>query len=196
VTQLFVRIPRERIGVLIGTNGNVKDYIEKNLPVKLDIDSETGDVTITLRKDANDPSLLFRARDIVLAIGRGFSPERAFKLLESEDYMLEIIDLRDVLGKSESDLKRIKGRIIGRDGRTREIIEEMSGALLSIYGHTVAMIGDIEQVGIAREAVNMLINGSEHSTVYKFLQRRRQELKRRRFELWEGGSLSLLPRSG
>lgn len=194
MSQLFVKIPKERIGVLIGTEGSVKDYIERKLPVKLDIDSETGDVTITLKKDADDPSLLFRAKDVVLAIGRGFSPERAFKLLESEDYMLEIIDLRDILGKSESDLIRIKGRIIGRDGRTREIIEEMSGAFLSIYGHTVAIIGDVEQANIAREAVNMLINGSEHSTVYKFLQRRRQELKRRRFELWEGGSL--LPRSG
>jgi len=194
VSQLFVKIPRERIGVLIGTEGSVKDYIERKLPVKLNIDSETGDVTITLRKDADDPSLLFRAKDVVLAIGRGFSPKRAFKLLESEDYMLEIIDLRDILGKSESDLRRVRGRIIGRDGRTREIIEEMSGALLSIYGHTIAIIGDVEQVSIAREAVNMLINGSEHSTVYKFLQRRRQELKKRRFELWEGSSL--LPRSG
>ncbi|MEM1530402.1 MAG: KH domain-containing protein [Candidatus Bathyarchaeia archaeon] len=194
MSQLFVKIPRERIGVLIGTEGSVKDYIERKLPVKLNIDSETGDVTITLRKDADDPSLLFRAKDVVLAIGRGFSPKRAFKLLESEDYMLEIIDLRDILGKSESDLRRVRGRIIGRDGRTREIIEEMSGALLSIYGHTIAIIGDVEQVSIAREAVNMLINGSEHSTVYKFLQRRRQELKKRRFELWEGSSL--LPRSG
>ncbi|MEM1581007.1 MAG: KH domain-containing protein [Candidatus Bathyarchaeia archaeon] len=188
MAQSFVKIPRERVGVLIGTNGSVKDYIQEKLPVKLDIDSETGDVTITLKKEADDPSLLFKAKDIVLAIGRGFSPERAFKLLE-EDYMLDIIDLREIFGKSESDLRRIKGRIIGRDGRTREIIEEMSGALVSVYGHTVAIIGDIEQVSIAREAINMLINGSEHSTVYKFLQRRRQDLKRRRFELWEGSSL-------
>jgi len=193
VTQLFVKIPRERIGVLIGTNGSVKDYIQEKLPVKLDIDSETGDVTITLKKDAEDPSLLFKAKDIVMAIGRGFSPERAFRLLNGEDYMLEIIDLRDVVGKSESDLRRIKGRIIGKDGRTREIIEEMSGALVSVYGHTVAIIGDVEQVSIAREAINMIIGGSEHATVYKFLQKKRQELKKRRFELWEGSPL--LPRS-
>lgn len=188
MTQLFVRIPKERIGVLIGTSGSVKDYIQEKLPVKINIDSGTGDVTITLKEGAEDPSLIFKARDIVTAIGRGFSPERALRLLDGEDYMLEIIDLRDVVGKSESDLRRIKGRIIGRDGRTREIIEEMSGALVSVYGHTVAIIGDIEQVNVAREAINMLINGSEHATVYKILERRRQELKRRRFELWEDHS--------
>ena len=65
----------------------------------------------------------------------------------------------------------------------------MSGALVSVYGHTVAIIGDFDQVNVAREAVNMLINGSEHASVYRFLQRKRQEIKRRRFELWEGSSL-------
>ena len=189
MSQLFARIPRERIGVLIGANGNVKEYIERKLPVKLDINSETGDVIITLKEGAEDPSLLFKAKDVVLAIGRGFSPERAFRLLDEEDCILEIIDLRSILGRSESALKRIKGRIIGRDGKTRAIIEEMSGALVSVYGHTVAIIGDFDQVNVAREAVNMLINGSEHASVYRFLQRKRQEIKRRRFELWEGSSL-------
>jgi ribosomal RNA assembly protein len=189
VAQSFVRIPRERIGVLIGVNGSVKEHIENRLGVKLEIDSETGDVTITLKERNGDPTLIFRAKDVVMAIGRGFSPERAFKLLKNEDYMLEIIDLRDILGKSEAELRRVKGRIIGRDGRTREIIEEMSGAMVSVYGHTVAIIGDVDQVGVAREAVNLLIGGSAHSTVYKFLQRKRQELKRRRLELWEGSSL-------
>lgn len=188
--NLLIRIPRERIGVLIGSNGSVKDYIQKKLPVNLNIDSETGDVTIALREDADDPSLLFRAKDIVLAIGRGFSPERAFKLLEDEGYTLDIIDLRDILGKSESELRRVRGRIIGKEGKSREMIEELSGALISVYGHTVAIIGDVEQVNVAREAINMLINGSQHATVYRFLQRKRQELKRRRLELWEGGKLS------
>ena len=50
MSQLFARIPRERIGVLIGANGNVKEYIERKLPVKLDINSETGDVIITLKE--------------------------------------------------------------------------------------------------------------------------------------------------
>lgn len=189
MSQLFARIPRERIGVLIGANGSVKEYIERKLPVKLDINSETGDVIITLKEGTEDPSLLFKAKDVVLAIGRGFSPERAFRLLDEEDCILEIIDLRSILGRSESALKRIKGRIIGRDGKTRAIIEEMSGALVSVYGHTVAIIGDFDQVNVAREAVNMLINGSEHASVYRFLQRKRQEIKRRRFELWEGSSL-------
>jgi len=181
----FVKIPKERIGVLIGPKGSVKETIEKRLKVKLDVDSRTGDVEIILDEKADDPSLIFRAKEVVLAIGRGFSPENAFRLLEDEDKMLEIIDLREVFGRSQSDIRRVKGRIIGKDGKTRRIIEEMSGAVVSVYGHTASIIGDLDEVEIARDAIRLLIKGSSHRTVYKFLYRKRQELKRRKLELWE-----------
>ncbi|MEM1515026.1 MAG: KH domain-containing protein [Thermoproteota archaeon] len=188
--QVFIKIPKERIGVLIGSDGSVKEYIQRKLPVTLEINSATGDVRVTLKEEAKDPSLLFKAKDVILAIGRGFSPERAFKLLDGEDIILDVIDLREYVGKSESELTRIRGRIIGKDGRSRKMIEELSGALISIYGHTVAIIGDFQQVSIAREAILKLINGAEHSTVYRFLQRKRQEMRRERLILWEGGSLT------
>jgi len=189
VPQLFVKIPKERIGVLIGPNGKVKREIEENLDVTLEIDSETGDVTISMNENAKDPSYLFKARDIVLAIGRGFSPQRAFRLLQDEDAMLTIINLRDIFGKSKSDIRRVKGRIIGKEGKTRRIIEECTDSYVSVYGHTVSIIGGVEQSEIAREAINMLIKGNQHATVYRFLQRKRGELKRRELELWEGRPL-------
>ena len=181
----FIRIPRERIGVLIGPNGSVKEQIEKTLGVKLQIDSSTGDVSIELNPENNDPSKLFRAKDVVTAIGRGFSPEKAFRLLEDENTILEIIDLRQIFGKSESDMRRIRGRIIGRDGKTRRIIEELTETYISVYGHTVGIIGDFEKAQIAREAIDMLIKGAMHGTVYRYLHRKRREIKKQMLELWE-----------
>lgn len=181
----FVKIPKERIAVLIGADGNVKDIIEKELSVDLKIDSESGDVAIRLKKDARDPFYLFRAKDVVIAIGRGFSPEHAFRMLQDEDEMLEVIDLRDTFGRSLSDVMRVKGRIIGKEGKTRRAIEEMSGVGLSVYGHTVSIIGDADQVEIAREAVMLLIKGCQHQTLYRFLERKRRELKMKSLELWE-----------
>ena len=181
----FIRIPRERIGVLIGPNGSVKEQIEKALEVKLQIDSSTGDVSIELKPENNDPSKLFRAKDVVTAIGRGFSPEKAFRLLESENTILEVIDLRQIFGKSESDMRRIRGRIIGRDGKTRRIIEELTETYISVYGHTVGIIGDFEKVQIAREAIDMLIKGAMHGTVYRYLHRKRREIKKQMLDLWE-----------
>ncbi len=181
----FTKIPKDRIGALIGPDGQIKEAIEKKLSVELIIDSETGDVTITLAKEDEDPSLLFRAKEVVTAIGRGFSPDRAFRLMRDEDAVLEVIELRELFGRSLSELQRVKGRIIGQEGKTRRIIEELTEADVSVHRHTVSIIADVEQMEIAREAIQMLLRGSQHSTVYRFLHRKRRELKKRKLELWE-----------
>jgi ribosomal RNA assembly protein len=186
-SNTFVKIPKDRIGALIGPDGGVKDNIEKELNVELIIDSETGDVTVTLSSDAQDPSLLFRAKEVVTAIGRGFSPDRSFRLIRDEDAVLEVIDLREIFGRSLSELQRVKGRIIGQEGKTRLIIEELTEAEISVQEHTVSIIADFDQMNVAKEALQMILQGSQHSKVYRFLQRKRSELKKKKleFDLWE-----------
>ena len=41
--EKLIRIPTERIGVLIGKSGKIKSEIERACSVKLEIDSETGE---------------------------------------------------------------------------------------------------------------------------------------------------------
>ena len=181
----FTKIPKDRIGALIGPEGKVKQAVEKRLKVELTIDSETGDVKIMLAPSAEDPSLLFRAQEVIAAVGRGFSPERSFRLINDEDAVLEVIDLRELFGSSQAELKRVKGRIIGQEGKTRRIVEEMTEAEVSVHGHTVAIIANLDQMEVAREAIKMLLRGSQHSTVYRYLHRKRRELKKKKLELWE-----------
>jgi ribosomal RNA assembly protein len=181
----LIKVPRERVGVIIGPDGVTKKNIEGKLSVELQIDSDSGDVTITMSEKATDPSMLFKAKDVVTALGRGFSPEHAFRLVRDEDAVLDVIDLRTAFGKSEADIKRVKGRIIGMNGKTRRLIEELTDAQVAVFGHTVSIIGTIEQAGVAREAVEMLVKGSMHSTVYRVLHRKRGELKKKMLELWE-----------
>jgi ribosomal RNA assembly protein len=96
-----------------------------------------------------------------------------------------MVDLRLIFGRSDSDIKRIKGRIIGTEGKTRKLIEELSEADLVVYGHTIGIIGNFEQADTARNAVQMLIDGCQHHTVYKYLQRKRTEMKKEKLQLWE-----------
>jgi len=182
--DMFVKIPKERVGILIGPEGKVKQYIAEKLQVKLDVDTE-GSITLTLSEKATDPSLLLKAKDVITAIGRGFAPEVAFRLIRNEDEIFDMIDLRVIFGRSESDIKRIKGRIIGADGKTRKLIEELSEADVVVYGHTVGLIGSFEQVDTAHNAVQMIIEGCQHHTVYNYLQKKRTELKKEKLELWE-----------
>ncbi len=181
----YAKIPQERIGALIGPNGRVKARIEKKLSVLLQIDSETGDVEIALSPEAQDPSPLFRAKEVITAIGRGFSSERAFDLLEDEEATLTVIDLRELVGRSQADMKRLKGRVIGQNGKTRRIIEELTEAKISVYGHTISILGDLDQSEVAKEAIYMLLEGSQHRTVYRFLNRKRREMKKKKMEIWE-----------
>lgn len=170
--QQETRITQERIGVLIGKKGQTKREIEEKTKTTILVDSEEGLVTV----EGEEADGFLQAVETVRAIARGFSPERAFILLEDPDLYLEIIELAD-FGINDSKIERIRGRIIGRDGRSRSQIEDMTSTEISVYGKTVGIIGTVEQSKIAREAIEMLIKGISHESVYSFLEKKRRELK-------------------
>lgn len=172
--MLYARIPADRIGVLIGPDGATKARLEEVTGTSVAVDSETGDVTIDETR-ASDPVLALKAREMVTAIARGFSEARAFRLLD-EDMYLEIFDVKD-FAHSKNRIAQIKARLIGSHGKARRIVEELTGVDVSVAGHTVSLIGGTFEMAIAREAVIMLLRGSEHATVYRFLERKRAHIK-------------------
>ena len=182
--QHTIKIPRERIGVLIGKGGKVKQQIEKRCGVLIEIDSDTGDTMIMSNKSAG-PLEAFRALEAITAISRGFSPERAYRLFDDNELIFQQIDLYYYTGKSQNALERIKGRIIGQGGKARRMIEELSGASISIYGHTVCLIGNFREIKLATDAIVMLMKGSMHKTVYRMLQDAKRKDKMDRMRLWE-----------
>jgi ribosomal RNA assembly protein len=117
---------------------------------------------------------------MVKAVGRGFSPERALQLLD-DDVFLEILDLQELLGKQGKKLESKKGRVIGKAGATRDKIEEETQTLISVYGKTIAFIGRPENIALAKDAVERLLEGAKHEKVYDFLSRKSSEKKK--FEL-------------
>ena len=170
-----VKIPQNRVGVLIGPDGKTKSELEQRSGCRIQVDSESGEVEIDDQK-AFEPILVLKVRDAVRAIGRGFSPDHAVRLFQDDTY-LDIIDLTEYVGKGQKDLERVRARIIGTGGKARRSIEESTGVEVSILGKTVAIIGEISEVAIAREAVEMILNGAPHASVYKFLERKRKELR-------------------
>ena len=181
--EKLIRIPTDRIGALIGKSGNTKKLIEKKCSVSLDIDSEGGEVMITTKKLTDDIEP-FKAVEIVSAIGRGFSPENAMRLLSGEN-SLHIIDLREFAGKSPDQIERVKGRIIGEGGTARLNIESLTNALITVYGRTVAIIGEPNQLRLAVDAISSLSSGSMHGPVYSKLESARRREKAEKAQLWE-----------
>jgi len=177
-----VKIPQERIGVLIGEGGETLRRIETEAEVSLDVDSQNGSVAI---EPTGDPLSGLTGVDIVQAIGRGFKPEDAMTLLDDEMRMLEIIDVERA-ARNDNDLRRKKGRLIGENGRTRQLMEELTGAKVVIYGSTMGVIGSPMEVDVVRSAAEMIIDGAPHGAVYSFLERKRvEELKHQGMEYHE-----------
>lgn len=200
IFEKTVRIPAARVAVLIGRRGRTKAAIEKRCSVSVDVDSSEGTVTV---KSAGGPAAApaaaaegagagagdalgpFKAAEIVAAIGRGFAPDRAMSLLD-EGRSLHVVDLREFAGRSPSQIGRIKGRIIGERGRARRSMESLTGASISVYGRTVAVIGTAASLRLAVEAITSLSSGSMHGAVYGRLEAARRRQKAERMVLWEG----------
>ena len=177
-----MKLSKSRIPIVIGKEGEIKDRIEKALIVKINIDSKTGDCEVLPVMDNlnHNPLNIFTAQKIINAINRGFNPNKAIKLLE-EPYDLEILNLLTILGKSDKRIKRMKGRIIGRNGEMRRAIEKFAECFISVYGKTVSIIADYENLQVARKAVKMILNGMPHHSVIKFLEDKYKEKQKDEF---------------
>ncbi|MBI1970943.1 RNA-processing protein [Candidatus Woesearchaeota archaeon] len=165
-----LKIPKDRIAVLIGKHGSVKKEIEQATQTLLRIDSAEGDVRI----QGKDPLSLLTVKEIIQAIGRGFNPEIA-KFLLQQDYAMEILSLPDYVGKSKKKSVRTKARVIGEEGKARRVIEELTDTRICVYGKTISIIGLVDRVSFAKQAIEKLFAGSPHSTVYQWLERKRKQ---------------------
>ena len=133
--------------------------------------SKGGDVQITAEESLNT----FIAVPIVRAIGRGFNPEIA-TLLARDNFHLEIVDLRMFAKDSNAKMQRIRARLIGTQGKAWKMIEQLTNCYLAVHGRTAAVIGGVEEVQIARQAVEKLLGGSPHGNVYRFIESQMENL--------------------
>ncbi|MHB8633880.1 MAG: KH domain-containing protein [Thermoplasmatota archaeon] len=179
---VYVRIPADRLGVVIGPHGETRRLLEERSGFHVEVDSQENEVAIEGEK--GDPLMLMKMQDIVKAIGRGFSPEHAMRLFSDECYF-ELLDIHDYVGKDKSHVRRMTSRIVGSEGKTRRIIEEQTGCDLAIYGHTVGIVGPLLELGHAKQAVDMILSGAEHASVYRFLENQRRKARRADGELWK-----------
>jgi len=163
-----VLIPVERIKILMDPATKIE--IEKRGDVKLSLGDEE-----EVQVDSKDPFAEWKAIDIVKAIGRGFEPPKAFKLF-NEEYVFKIISLKELFSNEKQRI-RYKARIIGTKGKVKTTIEEISGASVCIYGNTISIIGKMDEAALAENAVNMILNGSSHGSVFGMLRKTRHKMQ-------------------
>ena len=162
----IVRIPHERVPAIRGDGDSTLQLLERKLKCQIDVTPE-GEVELV--GESVDE---FFGKSVIKAIGRGFNAHVALKLL-NEEYGFHLIDLRDYAHNAEA-MTRIKGRVIGEEGKARKIIEEEGVCDIAIWGHTVGVIAKLETLDIATTAIFKLIEGQPHQVVYLYLERNRR----------------------
>ena len=170
--QYELKIPKERIAILIGKKGETKKKLEELTKSKIDIDSKEGEVIIKGEDSLN----CYSALQMIKAISRGFNPKVAQTLLDEENNF-EILDIQFYVGKSKKKHKRLKGRVIGEEGKAKKMIEQITETDISIYGKTIGIIGKIEDVALAKKGIISLLAGSPYGPIYKQLQIKKKEQK-------------------
>ncbi|MFL2532321.1 MAG: RNA-processing protein [Marine Group II euryarchaeote MED-G34] len=184
--EYLARIPQDRIAVLIGKGGETRRMIEEACGATLEIDSKSGEVMAEWGDEGADPIVRMKMPDVIVAIGRGLAPKRAVQLIRDEVF-LKMYDIREWAGRQPNQTRRMRSRLIGRNGRIRSLIEEISSCEMAIYGSTVLVIGDEDGLALAAPAIEGILRGSEHSTILHGLEqdRKRQRLRSRRLESYE-----------
>ena len=171
----YLKVPMDRVGVLIGHKGENKKELEERSGIKINIDSKQGEVVID-DHEVEDPLAVIKLENIIKAIGRGFSPHNAMRLMnDNADFFT--FNLYDYVGKKEAHVRRLKSRVIGKEGKTKRVLEELTDARISVYGHTISIISDIIRMNILKKSIDMLLTGSTHATVYRFVEAQMKELR-------------------
>src|SRR3989338_3196412 len=112
-----LKIPKDRVAVLLGEKGQTKKEIEASTKTRLNVNSIEGDVLIY----SDDGFKILMAKNIVTAISRGFNPKIALNLLD-QDNSIEIIDIKRLLrNKTKNSLIRVRSRLIGTGGKARKL---------------------------------------------------------------------------
>jgi ribosomal RNA assembly protein len=113
-------------------------------------------------------------KNVVNAFNRGFDSAISSLLLD-DDYDLVVISLRD-FSNSEKRAMQLKGRVIGTRGMIKQRLMKETGCYINVYGKTISIIGQIQNLSIAQSAIEMILNGAKHDNVFSMINKRKVEV--------------------
>jgi len=156
---------------LIITPSKVRKVIPL-LKQRLKVNAAIKAKTITLSgEELNE----FIAEQIVRAVDFGFNEEDSLLLL-NEDYMLEFINIKQ--NTKKKDLRTVRARIIGRDGRAKGTIAELTGSIIVVNANQVGIIADSEHIDSVIQGITSIIHGAKHSNVFSYLEKQNVNLRK------------------
>jgi len=156
----YLSIPEERMK-LLKNDRRWEQQLKRFSDVKVQLNE---DIEIT----DDDPIAVTKVKLVFQAFVRGFDFDTSLNLLD-EEFTLEVVDI-SAYAKSRNRLMTLKGRVIGREGKAKNIIEKKTETKIAIYGKTVSIVGRFQDVAKARDAIELILSGKKHGTAFRFLE--------------------------
>ncbi|MCL4406498.1 MAG: hypothetical protein M1573_02350 [Candidatus Parvarchaeota archaeon] len=138
---------------------------------------ETG-VSITIEKtrvklSCDNAFRAMLAKNAVTAFNRGFDSSISSLLLD-DSYDILVLNVNDY-SRSKKRQKELKGRVIGSRGMIKKRIMKETACFIKIQGKTISIVGHVENIGIAHGAVEMILNGAKHDSVFISINKKKLE---------------------
>jgi len=137
-----------------------KTELERKLDIK---------ITITGKRVSFEGSGLneYEASMILDAINLGFSAKKALLLLDPE-IQFRSLNIKEFTNRKI--LKDVRARVIGREGKTKRTIEDLTDSTIIVKDNTIGIIGYANTMENTLTALRNLIRGSKEANVYRFLE--------------------------
>ncbi|MGY4884570.1 MAG: KH domain-containing protein [Nanobdellota archaeon] len=142
-----------------------KENLERELKVNIEINGK--EVSIS-----GKPEEEYLAEKVIEALDFGFPLSDALSIIK-EDFLFEILNIKNYT--TQKDFERVRGRIIGKDGKALKNISSLSECHIELSGNKLGIIGEAECIRNVEEACKLLIKGSKHSNVYAYLEKHKIE---------------------
>ena len=138
---------------------------KKKLQEKLNVKITNRGKEIYLRGKGADEYI---AELVIDALNFGFEYNAAI-MIKEENFTFERLYIKDYTKRN--DLKRVRGRIIGKKSKTLKALEQLTKCFIELKDNEVGIIGPAENIENAQNAITSIIRGSKQSNVYSFLEK-------------------------
>lgn len=176
VQTLSVDIPAHKIAAIKRNWFKIYTPIVEMCKLQIRMNLKTKRIDLRTCPETEESSVLERSALLIKAVLVGFSVEDALFVLKDDVYLysFEVCEVKLLKG---DHLSRAVGRIVGRQGTTKRVIETTSKTKIAVVDTKVHILGGADNIDVAKDAICRLIMGSEPSKIQNRLRTLSAKLK-------------------
>eukprot|EP00842_Homolaphlyctis_polyrhiza_P003377 jgi/Hompol1/403/HPOL_003467-RA len=174
-----IPIPPHRLTPLKNDWLKIYTPLVEHMKLQVRMNIKARSVEIRSCEETEDIGAVQKGADFVKAYGLGFEVDDALALLRLDDLYIDTFEIKDVKTLHGDNLSRAVGRIVGKDGKTKFTIENVSRTRIVVADTKIHILGSFQNIKVARDAVVSLILGSSPGKVYSQLRTISSRMKER-----------------